>query len=306
MEIIHVLSTVLASVFLFLFSITKFSSQLQMKAGERFKDIIRSVTSTPIRGTLAGTLVTALVQSSTATTVMVVSLVNAGLLTFGNSLGVIFGANIGSVITSQLLAYNLSFIAPYIVIFGFLLQYTKSRFAKWGKPIFYFGLIFFSFAIVTQFVEPLQSSPAILEIFSKISGLGIALGVGILLTVLFQSSTITTGLSLVLVAQGLLTFDQAVGIVLGANIGTTSTALIAAIPMDIMARRAAVAHFLFNLVGVLIIIPFLSPFSSAIEFLGGSSAQQVANMHLVFNVLSAIIFLAFIRPFERLVTALVK
>ncbi len=306
MDIIHVLSAVLASVFLFLFAITKFSSQMQMKAGDRFKEIIRSITSTPLRGAVAGTLTTSLIQSSTATTVLVVSLVNAGLLSFSQSLGVIFGANIGSTVTSQLIALNLSFIAPYIVIIGFALHYTRTKWSKWGKPIFYFGLIFFALAIVAQFVEPLQADPRIIALFSYISSLPIALAVGLLLTVFFQSSAITSGLSLVLVSQGLLSFDQAVGIMLGANIGTTSTALIASLAMDVMARRAAMAHFLFNLLGVLLIIPFLEPFNAAVAYFGGSLAQQVANMHVAFNVASAILFLLFIKPFEKLVVALVR
>lgn len=306
MQIIQVLSTVIAAVFLFLFAITKFSRQLQAKAGHKFKSIIHSLTSTPSRGIVAGGIVTSIIQSSTATTVMLVGLVDAGLVSFSSSLGVIFGANVGTTITSQLIALNLAFIAPYIVILGFVLDHVKGHLHKWGKPIFYFGLIFFSLAVVTELVTPLRGNPAIIGVFSSLTSLPAAILAGILLTVIFQSSTITAGLALVLVAQGLLSFDQAVGIVLGANIGTSSTALIAAIPLQINAKRVALAHFLFNLLGVLIILPFLEIFKTIVGSFDVSLSQQVANMHVLFNVFVAIVFLIFVKPFEKLVVMIIK
>jgi len=297
---------VLAAISLFLFSIQKFSNQIQRVAGDKFKNIVTAATSTPFRGLLVGAIITSFVQSSTATTVMLVGLVDAGILSFYSSLGVVFGANIGTTLTTQLLALNITAFAPAIVVIGFFMFMFNTPWKRWGKPIFYFGLVFFSFTIIGIFIEPLQDDPLVLSLFSSTTSLPIALLVGLLFTALFQSSTVTTGLAIVLTATGIIAFDQAAAIVLGANIGTTSTALIASLVMNTAARRVAVAHALFNIFGVLIFLPFLTPLIGVIQGWQVSPEQQVALTHLIFNFVPAIIFLILIQPFSMVVTALVK
>lgn len=297
---------VLAAVCLFLFSIQKFSNQMQRIAGEKFKRFVSMATSTPVRGTIIGALITSLIQSSTATTVMVVGLVNAGILSFYNSLGVIFGANIGTTLTTQLLALNITAIAPLIVVIGFFMFMFNMPGKKWGKPIFYFGLVFFSFTIVGMLIEPLRDNPWVIGLFQKTTNLFFGLLLGALFTTVFQSSTVTTGLAIVLTANGFISFEQSVGIVLGANIGTTSTALIASIIMNTAARRAAVAHVLFNVLGVVIFLPFLSPLIGIVQGFEMSPEQRVAMIHLIFNVLPALVFLIFLKPFSVLVENIVK
>src|SRR3989344_4741249 len=267
MEIVHALVTVFATITLFLFAIHKFSRQIERVAGDKFKSIIQSLTSTPLRGVLVGGLSTALVQSSTAIVVTTQSLVDAGVISFMASLGVVFGANIGTTITSQLIALNFTFIAGYVVLLGFILDHIKTRWQKFGKTVFYFGLIFFCLALISLYLEPLRTNPAVLNFFAGISNIYLAILVGAAVTALFQSSGIVSSLAVVLAAQGLLNFDQALGIVLGANIGTTSTALIAMFVMGTAAKRTAVAHLLFNLIGVLIFLPFLGPFGDFIKFI---------------------------------------
>lgn len=306
MQIVNTLVTVFATLTLFLFAIHKFSKQVEHVAGDKFKSILQSLTSTPARGVILGALAAALIQSSTAVIVTTQSLVDAGLMTFVASLGVVFGANIGTTITSQLIAFNLTFVAGYIVLIGFAVDHIKSRFQRFGKVIFYFGLIFFCLSLMTLYLEPLKSNSAIIGFLSGLSNVYLAILVGAIFTTLFQSSALTSGLAVVLAVQGFLSFDQAFGIVLGANVGTTSTALIAMIVQGTAAKRTAVAHFLFNILGVIIILPFLHAFGQAVQFLGGSIGQQVANAHLIFNILSTLVFLVFLKPFAELVMKIVK
>ena len=306
MSIINTIVTVFATITLFLFAVHKFARQIEHVAGDKFKSILATLTSTPARGVVLGTLFTVIIQSSTAAIVTTQSLVDAGLLSFASSLGIVFGANIGTTLTSQIIAFKLTFIAGYVVLAGFALDHLKTKYQKFGKSIFYFGLIFFCLSLISLYIEPLQSNPTIIDLLSHINSVYVAMLVGALVTVAFQSSSITSGVAIILASQGLLSFDQAFGIVLGANVGTTSTALIAMFVMGTGAKRTAVAHFLFNLIGVVIILPFLPSFSALIQSLGGGSAIQVANAHLIFNILSTIAFLIFLKPFSDLVVKLVR
>ncbi|MDP1624923.1 MAG: Na/Pi symporter [bacterium] len=296
-----VVMPVLALVLIFLFSIQKFSNQIRKIAGEKFKGYLNAFTETPIKGFLAGTFFTALVQSSTATTVLVVSLVNAGVLTFYKALGVIFGANLGTSLITQLVAFNVANIAPYFIVLGFLVGYLGRGYKHWGKPIFYFGMVFLSLSLITSYVEPLRTNPEVLVFFANITNIYWAIIVGTIFTIIVQASTVTSGMTVLLAASGLLSMEQAVGLILGANLGTTVTALVASIGMNNAAYKAALAHFLFNLIGTIILLPFVVPFSALIGSLGGSLEHQVANIHLIFNFLMAVTFLIFISPFEKLV-----
>lgn len=304
--IFQITVTVLALVLIFIFSINKFSRQIEQVAGIRLKTLLKSLTKNPIIGTLTGTAVTSIIQSSTATTVMTVGLVNAGIITFYESLSIVFGANIGTTITSQLIAFNVTAIAPFIIIFGFLLLKFGKKYSIYGKSVFYFGLVFFCISLITQVVAPLTDNPDILNAISKITNIPIAIIVGILITTIFQSSSVTGGLILALSISGLISLPQGIGLMLGANIGTTSTALLATIPMQIEAKKTALAHFLFNVIGVIIIYPFLPILTNLIIRFGGNVTQQIANMHLLFNLLSAVVFLIFIKQFFFVINWLSK
>jgi phosphate:Na+ symporter len=299
--IFQVIATVLALVLIFIFAINKFSRQIEYVAGEKFRALLKRFTSNPVIGTLTGTAVTSVIQSSTATTVMAVGLVNGGLITFPESLGIIFGANIGTTITSQLIALNVTAIAPFIIIFGFIVLNFESRFQKYGKSVFYFGLVFFCISLISQIVAPLATDPGVVQLLSKIHSVPLAIMVGIIVTVVLQSSSVTSGLILVLAASGFINLTQGVGMLLGANIGTTSTALLAALPMNKEAKKAAVAHTMFNILGCLLVLPFLPAFISGLNQIGGTTAQQIANMHVVFNILAAVFFLILIKPFSKLI-----
>ena len=301
----YILFSIIAVIFVFLFAIEKFSRQLERLAGNRFKSIIQKITSTPVRGTIIGTLITVVLQSSTATTVLAVSLVQGGLMTFRQSLGVIFGANIGTTITTQLIAFQLLEVAPFILVLGYVLMKIKTKINHIGKPIFYFGLMFSTLFIISVLVEPLKNDPWVSSLLTDSGNIYIALLIGMLITVVLQSSALISGVIVIMAGAGLVGFEQAFAILLGANVGTTSTALIAAAVMNREAKKAAVAHFLFNVLGVVLILPFLKPVSAFILSLSDSPAMQVSLAHILFNVASAVLALVAIKWFEKLVVKVV-
>lgn len=305
-NLIYILSSIIAVIFVFLFAVEKFSNQIQRLAGDKFKSIIQNLTSTPFKGTVIGTVITAIMQSSTATTVMAISLVQGGVMPFANSLGVIFGANIGTTITTQLIAFQLLEVAPFILVVGFILMKIQSKYQHFGKPIFYFGLIFSSLFIISVLVEPFKNNPILIDLLAKSSGVYLSILVGFIVVAVLQSSALVTGMVVIMSGAGLMGFDQAFAIILGANVGTTTTALIAASIMDKGAKRAAMAHFMFNVLGVVFILPFLDYFASIIQTFSNSLDVQVALAHLVFNILSAVIALIFVKQFEKLILKIVK
>jgi phosphate:Na+ symporter len=253
-----------------------------------------------------GTIVTAIVQSSTATTVMAVSLVQGGVLSFRNSLGIIFGANIGTTFTTHLIAFDLLELAPFILLFGYILSKVGTKFQYLGKPFFYFGLLFSSLFIISVLVEPLKSDPLIIDLLAKSSGVFASILIGIALCALFQASSVVSAMAVILAGTGLIGFVQAFSIILGANIGTTTTALIASSVMDKQARRAAMAHLMFNVIGVILIIPFINEFIAFVSTFSHTLEIQVSLAQMIFNILSAILALIFIKQFEKLITFIVK
>ncbi len=295
---------VIPAVILFLYGIENFSEEVRHAAGERFRIVLQKATKTSLRGALAGAVVTAIVQSSTATTIIVVGLVNAGAISFLGSLGLIIGANLGTTLTAQLVAFKLTAFAPAFLIFGFIMSLIRGPYRSLGKPIFYFGMVFYSLNLISFIVSPLQGDPHVLSLLSATDDALTGIVIGFVITNIFQSSSVTAGLVVVMAQSNLITAMQAIPIILGANIGTTITGLIVSLRMNSAARRTAVAQFLFNFLGVLIFLPFLDGFSELIHNLGGTEAQQVANAHLIFNAICAIIFLLLIKPFSRLILGL--
>ena len=297
--------SVLAGLVLFLYGIEHFSREIQAVAGDRFRGWLGRFTRNPLRGAVLGAVATTVVQSSSATTVIAVSLVDAGTISFVGSLGIIFGANVGTTVTAQLVALKLTAFAPFFLVLGFAVSLFGRRYRVLGRPLFYFGLVFFALALVSETLDPLKNDPRIVELLGRHASLPMGLLAGIVVTVLVQSSSVTTGLVVLLASAGLLSLGQAIPILLGANIGTSSTALLAAARMSLHARRAAVAHLLFNLGGVVLFLPVLVPLESFVASLEGDASQQVANAHFVFNGVCALVFLLVARPFARLVERLV-
>ncbi|MCB1668614.1 MAG: Na/Pi symporter [Porticoccaceae bacterium] len=301
MENIHILMAGLTAIILFVFGLEHFSKEIERITGEQFRKSISKATRLPIIGVVIGALVTAVIQSSSATSVITISLVNAGVLSFKNSVGIIFGANIGTTITAQLVAFKLTAFAPAFIILGFFLSLLRSRYSVFGKAVFYFGFVFFSLNLIASSLEPLQNNPALIELLTQPQNPLLAILIGCLFTSVVQSSSVTTGLAIIFTQQGILGLENAVPLIMGANIGTTATALIAMFNMDAAAKKTALSHFLFNAGGVLLFLPVLLLYGNRLSTLHMEPAIALANIHLVFNVVTSVIFILLVTPFTRLV-----
>jgi phosphate:Na+ symporter len=297
---------VAAAVILFLFGIEHFSQEIQRATGARFRRFLAKSTANRFAGFTIGAVVTAVIQSSTATSVIAVGLVNAGVISFRQSLGIIFGANVGTTVTAQLVALKVTDFAPALILFGFVAGLLPFRWRVFGRSIFYFGLVFFSLELVSAAVEPLKADPTLLNLLASLDGVVIGVAVGAAFTALVQSSSVTTGVAIVLLDQGALTLDSALPLIIGANIGTTITSMIASARMDRSAKRTAVAHALVNVLGALMFMPLVGTLAGGLKAAGLEGASALATAHLVFNVGTSAVFLAAITPFEKLILRIVR
>ncbi len=301
---------------LLLFGMMLMSEGLQKVAGAKLKQILKFLTDKAIAGVLVGTVVTAIIQSSSATSVMMIGFVNAGLMTLRQAIGVIMGANIGTTVTAQLIAFRLDMYAlPAIGVgFAFMFFGKKRKIKFWGQVLLGFGLLFFGLVVIKQVFAPLKEMQQVTDFFVRFSSnplLGIL--AGFLITLLLQSSSAVVGFIMALAVVGLLDFTTAVAAMLGSNIGTTVTAQLASIGTSIPSRRTAMAHSIEKTIGVLIVLPFVytGAFQRLIDVItpgtitDGNIMRHVANAHTVFNVGATMIFLPFIPLIAKIATFLV-
>ncbi len=289
------------SIILFVFGLENFSKEVQRITGESFRKFLGQATKFPGIGLIIGAVVTAFIQSSSATSIIAISLVNAGVISFKNSVSIIFGANIGTTFTAQLVAFKLTAFAPVFIILGFLLSFIKSKYSIFAKSLFYFGFVFFSLNLISHALAPLQSDVRLIEFLTQPQNAFLGVLVGALITAIVQSSSVTTGLAIIFTQQGLMSLENAVPVLMGANIGTTVTALISIINMDIAAKKTALAHFFFNLGGVLLFLPIVILWGRDLPLFSDDPAIALANFHLGFNLISSLAFLFFLRPFTSLI-----
>jgi phosphate:Na+ symporter len=301
LEQLQILIAGLTAIVLFIFGLEHFSAEIERVTGDRFRRVLARATRLPVFGVLLGALVTAIIQSSSATSVIAISLVNAGVLSFKNSVGIIFGSNVGTTVTAQLVAFKLTEFAPLLIIVGFFMSLMRSRWTLFGKPVFYIGFVFFSLNLIASSLAPLQESEALVDYLIQPQNPLLAILAGCLFTALLQSSSVTTGLAIIFAQQGLLSLENAVPLIMGANIGTTATALLAMFNMDLAAKKTALCHFLFNVGGVVLFLPVFLLFGDRLNSFGSNPAVALANIHMIFNIASCLIFLALIGPFTRLV-----
>lgn len=285
----------------FLYGMKMMSDGLEKAAGAKMRKILEMFTKNRILGILVGTVFTAVIQSSSATTVMVVSFVNAGLMSLMNAAGVILGANIGTTVTSQLIAFNLSDVAPLFVMAGviMLMFCKKNNVQKIGEVILGFGVLFVGLATMSSAMSTLKDSPQIVEILGSLTNHYLAVLVGIAVTAVLQSSSATVGIVLLLATQGLLELPICLFIIMGCNIGSCVSALLASLGGKREAKRAAWIHFLFNIVGTavfLVIFAFaLNPIADFIyRISGGNISRSVANAHTLIKVFEVIMLFPFV------------
>ncbi|MGD8522772.1 MAG: Na/Pi cotransporter family protein [Desulfobacterales bacterium] len=306
---------------LFLYGMERMSDALKIVAGEKMKDILGMLSNNRIMGLITGALVTAVIQSSSVTTVMLVGFVTAGLMSLSQTIGVIMGSNIGTTITAQIVAFKVTKYALLLMAIGFGMLFSSKRekIQQYGYMIMGLGMIFFGMGVMSDAMKPLRTYQPFLDLMTQMSNPVWGILVAALFTALIQSSSATTGVIIVLAMQGLITLPAGIALSFGANIGTCVTALLASIGKPRDALRVSIVHVLFNVVGVLIFLPFISPFAklvvsispSAPEGLTGLQAaaavlpRQVANAHTIFNATCAIIFLPLVTYFARIVYRLV-
>lgn len=312
---------------LFLFGIKSMSEGLQSVAGDKLRIILEKGTKTPLRGVLTGALVTALIQSSSGTTVLTVGLVNAGLLPLRQAIGVIMGANIGTTITAYLIGFKLSdYALPAIALGVVLIFFFKNkRINYFGQIIFGFGLLFYGMDVMGDGMKPLRNAPFFIDLMTGVENnalLGVLIGT--IFTAVVQSSSATIGVLQELAYQGVITYNQAVPILFGDNIGTTITALLAGLGATVAARRAATTHFMFNVLGTIIFLPlfFSGIFTGVVKLLTdyiyvlipgfeGASwdslniRMQIAQTHGVFNVTNTLVQLPFVGALAYVVSKII-
>lgn len=325
-EMILSIITLLGALGMFLYGMNMMSSGLQKAAGGGLRKFVASITSNPFKGVATGLGVTAMIQSSSATTVMVVSFVNAGLLTLTQAIGVIMGANIGTTFTAWIIALfgfkaDISILAIPLMAVGFIMSISKK--GKWrdiGDIVVGFSLLFLGLSFMKNSVPDLQSTPEVLSFIQSWSGHGIwsvllFIAVGTLLTLVLQSSSATVALTLIILNMGWIGFDMAAAMVLGENIGTTITANIAAAVGNPNAKRAALAHTCFNVFGVIWAVALFQPFLSLIHWIiaslgmDGSSETplySISMLHTVFNLINTTILIWFIPVIEKIVRRAIK
>ncbi|MGA1796952.1 MAG: Na/Pi cotransporter family protein [bacterium] len=290
---------------LFVYGIHLMGEGLHRAAGNRIRQILRSLTTNPLMATFVGATVTALIQSSSATTVLAVGFVNAGLMTLEQTVGVIFGANVGTTVTAQIIAFKLTDYALPILGIGFGMHFfcDKKFWKDMGSFLLGFGMLFLGLSIMTSVVKPLAGNPAVRDAFIKYSSnVFLALLMGIVVTAIVQSSSVTTGIILALATVNLITIKGAIPLILGCNIGTCITALLASIGTSLNAKRTAWAHVFFNIIGSTIFLILLRPFTFVVVHTSTDLVRQCANAHTLFNIIGAVLFL----PFTTIYVSLIK
>ncbi|MBU0973020.1 MAG: Na/Pi cotransporter family protein [Proteobacteria bacterium] len=291
----------------FLYGMEKMSTGMKNTAGNRMRTLLATLTKNRVIAMIVGAFVTMVIQSSSATTVMLVSFVQAGLLTLVQSMGVILGADIGTTITAQMIAFKLTDYALLMVAIGFAMKLSgKTERAKSvGDIVLGFGILFFGMKLMSDAMNPLRSFPTFIDLMKDLENPFMGIVFGTAFTAVVQSSSATTGVLIVLAQQGLISLEAGIPVIFGANIGTCVTAALAGIGASREAKRVAIAHILFKVAGVFLFIFWIPQFADLIRALadkfGSGTARQLANAHTLFNVSLGIFFLPLIPLFSKII-----
>ncbi len=305
---------------LFLYGLRKMTEALKLVAGERLKNSLAKLTTNRFTAAIAGAGVTAVIQSSSITTVLVVGFITAGAMTFTQSIGIILGANVGTTITAQIIAFKVTKSALVLIAAGFFTEVlaTNQRVRQIGIMSMGLGMLFFGMVLMSQATEPLRTFEPFMDLMRGMDNPLLGILAGAIFTALLQSSSATTGIIIIMASQGFVTLEAGIALVMGANIGTCVTAYISAIGKPREAMQAAVAHILFNVIGVLLFVAFIpwlaelvryvSPVSQHLDDvkrLAADTPRQIANAHTIFNALNLLVFLGFTNTLARVVFRIV-
>ncbi|MDJ0701622.1 MAG: Na/Pi cotransporter family protein [Woeseiaceae bacterium] len=305
---------------LFLYGMRQMTESLKTVAGDGMKRLLARLTTNRFTAALAGAVVTAVIQSSSVTTVLVVGFISAGLLQFAQSVGVILGANVGTTVTAQIIAFQVYKYGLLLIAAGFFTEILarRERVRQWGTAAMGLGLIFFGMELMSIATGPFREWPPFINLMQNISNPAITVAIGAVFTAIVQSSSATTGIVIVLASQGLISLETGIGIILGANIGTCVTAFASALGRPREALQAAWAHLVFNFAGVLLWVFFIGPFAdivrtlspvtpglTGLELAAADTPRQIANAHTLFNFANLFLFIWFTGPLARLIQRIV-
>jgi len=285
---------VISGIILFLIGMINLSSAVRKIIDVRIKEFIRYAVQKPLYGLLAGIISTIIFQSSSASTALTVGLVSAGLISFYNSLAIILGADIGATLTVQFVVWHFTDISPLIISIGGLLWLIRR--GKWeitGKIIFYFGLLFFGLGMISHAIEPLKDSPVFLHIFTQTQNPFLGIGLGIVVTGVVHASAIPISIMALLAQHNLVSLENALPVIMGANIGATVTALLAGTAATVSGKRTAISHLIFKCVGVLICFILMPYLLIVLKNLSANVAQQIVLAHFILNFVIMITFVFF-------------
>ncbi|WP_297098303.1 Na/Pi symporter [uncultured Draconibacterium sp.] len=293
---------------LFLHGMNVMTDGLKAAAGSKMKAFLQGMTRNRWTSLVAGTGITAVIQSSSVTTVLAVGFVSAGLISFQSTLGIILGANIGTTITAQIIAFKITKASWIMIAVGFLAGFLfKKKIVKnVGTIILGLGLVFLGMSVMSEATAPLKSYEPFLALMEGLDNYVYGILIGALFTALVQSSSATTGIVIIMASQGLIDIEPAIAIIMGANVGTCVTAILSALGKPKAAMRVAVSHILFNVLGVVIWYGFIAQLAHLVEDISpGSESRQVANAHTLFNVANTFLFIWLVNPISKLVVWLV-
>jgi phosphate:Na+ symporter len=318
-EFLPIIFGLLGGLALFLYGMEQMTTAMKTVTGKRLKNLLSRVTSNRFKGALTGTIVTSVIQSSSITTVLVVGFISAGLLNLSQSISIILGANIGTTITAQIIAFKVTEYSLLLIAVGFGMRFflKKEKLKYFGLVLMGLGMIFLGMKLMSIATDPLRTYAPFLSIMKQIDNPVYGLLVAAIFTAIIQSSSATTGIVITLASQGFVSLEAGIALALGANIGTCVTAILASIGSPTESKQAALSHVLFNIIGVVLWLPFISYLAEFVRMISPSfneltgiarlsaeTPRQIANAHTTFNLINTIIFLPFITPLAILIKKL--
>ncbi|MCU0353939.1 MAG: Na/Pi symporter [Cytophagales bacterium] len=299
---------IVGGLFLFLYAVLTLSDTIQKAMGERAKQWILTFTSNLFLSIVTGTVVTTLLDSSSAVIIIAIIFVNAGLLTFRQAIGIVLGANIGTTVSSQIIAMDVAKYSPVLLLVGFFLMVlSKSeKVNTTGRVILLFGVLFFGLFTMENAVEPLKENPVFFEYLKKTENPIFGAVAGAVITLVIQSSSATVGMAVILAKKGFLSLAGGIAVMFGAELGTCSDTLMATIKGSRQAIKTGIFHLTFNLFSILIGLALFQPFVSLVSFIGRnvSVERSLANAHMLFNITGVLVFVWFVPVFERILNKL--
>jgi phosphate:Na+ symporter len=297
MDVVTIVLGTIGGLALFLYGLHTLSDSLEKSAGEKIRQILTKLTENPLKGCFLGAFTAALLQSSGLTMITLIGMINAGIMTLRQGIGVMLGSEIGTTVTAQLIAFKIGVYFLPLIAFGFFLSFLakKRKYKIIGQMVLSFGLVYLGMNIMSTSIQPLQNEPGFTDFLSNLGQFPLyGLILGVTVTAIFQSSSAMMGLAISLGVNNLITLPAAIAVVLGANVGTCITAMLASIGSSLSSKRLALTQLTINLVGVLLFFPFIANLSGLVQMTSSDLPRQIANFHSVFNIIITVLMLPLI------------